>query len=104
MARRRRRKGWSVRTTTGGANASFVQENGTVNPLPDVPDSPEVNKDANNDYYFASVFSTVIDGNGDYEPVGEVRVNEAAAERAFAAEDNDLRYHFNLPATLDLSD
>jgi len=30
--------------------------------------------------------------------------NEEAAERAFAAEDNDLRYHFNLPATLDLSD
>ena len=26
--------------------------------------------------------------------------NEEAAERAFAAADNDLRYHFNLPSTL----
>ena len=88
----------------GGANASFVQENGTVNDLPGVPDSPEVDKEADNDYYFAGVFSTVIDGNGDYEPVGAVRVNEEAAERAFAGEDNELRYHFNLPPSLQPTD
>ena len=88
----------------GGANATFVQENGTANPLPGVPDSPEVNKEADDDYYFAGVFSTVIPGNGDYEPVGEVRVNEEAVERAFAGEDNELRYHFNLPSSLQPTD
>ena len=88
----------------GGANASFVQENGIINPLPGVPDSPEVNKEADNDYYFAGVYSTVIAGNGDYEPVGEVRVHEEAAERAFAGADNDLRYHFNLPSSLQPTD
>jgi len=88
----------------GGANATFVQENGTVNPLPGVPDSPEINKEADDDYYFAGVFSTVIPGNGDYEPVGEVRVNEEAVERAFAGEDNELRYHFNLPSSLQPTD
>lgn len=84
----------------GGPNASFVQENGTANPLPGVPNSPEVDQQADNDYYFAGVYSTVIPGNGTYTPVGEVHVNEEAAERAFAGGDNELRYHFNLPATL----
>ena len=46
----------------------------------------------------------MIDGNGDYEPVGLVEVNEEAAERAFAGIDNDLRYHFNLPDTLKSTD
>jgi len=84
----------------GGPNTSFMQENGTINPLPGNPASPEVNQQADNDYYFAGVYTSVIPGNGDYTPVGEVRVNEEAAERAFAAADNDLRYHFNLPNTL----
>ncbi len=84
----------------GGRNASFVQENGTTNPLPGDPNSPETNQQADNDYYFAGVYTTVIPGNGSYEPVGPVQVNEEAAERAFAGADNDLRYHFNLPATL----
>lgn len=88
----------------GGPNTSFVQENGTINPLPGSPTSPEVNRQADNDYYFAGVYSTVITGNGAYQPVGEVPVNEEAAERAFAAADNDLRYHFNLPGTLKASD
>lgn len=88
----------------GGPNASFVQENGTINPLPGVPNSPEVNQQADNDYYLAGVYSTVIPGNGAYEPVGKVPVNEEAAERAFAGADNDLRYHFNLPASLKPTD
>ena len=46
----------------------------------------------------------MIDGNGDYEPVGLVEVNEEAAERAFAGTDNDLRYHFNLPESLQPTD
>jgi hypothetical protein len=84
----------------GGRNTSFVQENGTTNPLPGNSNSPEVNQQADNDYYFAGVYTTVIPGNGSYVPVGPVQVNEEAAERAFAGADNDLRYHFNLPTTL----
>jgi hypothetical protein len=84
----------------GGPATSFVQENGTTNPLPGVPNSPELDQQADNDYYFAGVYTTVIPANGDYTPVGEVHVNEEAAERAFAGADNDLRYHFNLPANL----
>jgi hypothetical protein len=88
----------------GGSNASFVQENGSINELPGSPNSPEIDREADNDYYFAGVYNTVIEGNGDYEPVGDVRENEEAAERAFAGADNDLRYHFNLPADLKDSD
>jgi hypothetical protein len=84
----------------GGPNASFVQENGVTNPLPGSPASPEVDRQADNDYYFAGSYTTVIPGNGAYAPVGLVPVNEEAAERAFTGGDNDLRYHFNLPNTL----
>jgi hypothetical protein len=49
----------------------------------------------------------VIDGvaaeYGPYEGVGIVPRNEEAAERAFAGGDNDLRYHFNLPSSLNLT-
>lgn len=79
----------------GGPNASFVQEAG-VNPLPGDPNSPELAQMADDDYYLAGVYSTVQDG-GDYIPVGTVENNEEAAERAFAGDDNSLRYHFNLP-------
>lgn len=84
----------------GGPSASFVQENGSINALPGVPNSPETNQQADNDYYFAGIYSSVIAANGAYQPVGDVPNNEEAAERAFAAADNDLRYHFNLPSTL----
>lgn len=84
----------------GGPYASFVQENDVVNPLPGSPNSPEVNQQADNDYYFAGIYSTVIPGNGSYQPVGEVRANEEAAERAFVGAANELRYHCNLPSTL----
>ena len=87
----------------GGENATFVQEAG-VNPLPGNPKNREVAQQADDDYYFAGVYSTVIPGNevnyGAYDPIGIVPRNEEAAERAFAGSDNDLRYHFNLPATL----
>lgn len=88
----------------GGANASFVQENGAINPLPGSPNSPELDQQADNDYYFAGVYTKVIAGNGAYTPVGPVRANEEAAERAFAGGDNDLRYHFNLPGALQPTD
>ena len=87
----------------GGANASFVQEAG-VNDLPGNPASPEVDQEADDDYYFAGVYSELIPGNGEYDPVGEVRENEEAAERAFAGPDNDLRYHFNLPSSVQATD
>jgi len=87
----------------GGPNTSFMQETGS-NDLPGDPASPEVAQQADDDYYWAGVYSTVIDGNGDYEPVGLVEVNEEAAERAFAGTDNDLRYHFNLPSSLQSTD
>ena len=88
----------------GGPDATFVQENGVINPLPGSPNSPEVDQQADNDYYFGGSYTTTIAGNGNYVPVGLVPVNEEAAERAFAGEDNDLRYHFNLPNTLVPSD
>src|SRR5439155_22542153 len=91
--------GWPV-GDGGGANATFVQENGVINDLPGSAFNHEVNQQADNDYYFAGVYTNVIAGNGNYVPVGLVARNEEAAERAFAGADNDLRYHFNLPDTL----
>jgi hypothetical protein len=97
-----RDNGWPV-GNGGGTNATFVQENGSINDLPGNPGSPEVNQQADNDYYFAGIYTNTIPANGDYVPVGIVPRNEEAAERAFAAADNDLRYHFNLPSTLSLT-
>jgi hypothetical protein len=92
----------------GGPNTSFVQENGGINPLPGRPNNPEVNQQGDNDYYFAGEYTTTIDSvvafYGPYTPVGIVLVNEEGAERAFAAADNDLRYHFNLPTSLTPAD
>jgi hypothetical protein len=87
----------------GGEFTSFVQETGT-NALPGNPFSPELDAQADDDYYFAGDYSIVIPNNGEYEPVGTVEFNEEAAERAFAGTDNDLRYHFNLPSTLQQTD
>ena len=97
--------GWPV-GDGGGINASFVQENGTINDLPGNPNNPEIARQSDNDYYFAGVYTKTIAENDwvDYEPVGIVPRNEESAERAFASEDNDLRYHFNLPSTLEPSD
>jgi len=90
--------------TAGGADASFVQENGSINALPGSPTSTTAPQGADNDYYFAGVYTEalqgVIDAYGTYDPVGAVDVDEEAAERAFAGGDLDLRYHFNLPADL----
>ena len=88
----------------GGASANFVQENGAINALPGSPFSTSVSGGADNDYYFAGQYLTVIPANGEYDPVGVVDVDEEAAERAFAGGDLDLRYHFNLPDTLKATD
>ena len=61
---------WRTDLDGGARNASFVQENGVMNPLPGVPNSPEVNQQADNDYYLAGVYEQIIPANGDYTPVG----------------------------------
>jgi hypothetical protein len=95
---------WPLSGTAGGPDANFVQENGEISPLPGSAESTPVARGADNDYYFAGDYSTVLPGNaafyGAYAPIGVVAANENSAERAFAAADNDLRYHFNLPASL----
>jgi hypothetical protein len=94
--------------TGGGPNANFVQENGSVNPLPGSPDSTPVSGGADNDYYFAGVYSIVIpsvtNSYGDYTPVGTVAADEDSAERAFTPGDHEQRYHFNLPTSLKSTD
>jgi hypothetical protein len=84
----------------GGINATFIRENGNTNALPGSNISQELDDRADDDYYFAGNYTNVIVGNGTYTPIGEVRANEEAAERAFAGSDNFLRYHFNLPADI----
>jgi hypothetical protein len=92
----------------GAANANFVQEAGGITPLPGNPANPPINQTADNDYYLAGIYTTpipaVVAELGDYTPVGTVLVHEEAAERAFAGTDNDMRYHFNLPTTLQPTD
>jgi hypothetical protein len=88
----------------GGPNATFVQENGTVNALPGSPASPETDGLSDNDYYFAGSYTSVIASNGAYTPVGPVAANEESVERAFAGGDNSLRYHFNVPPSFGPND
>jgi hypothetical protein len=92
--------GWPLTGTTGGPDANFVQENGVISPLPGSPNSTPTPQGADNDYYFSGTYSTILPGNnafyGPYTPIGAVLANENSAERAFAAADLDLRYHFNL--------
>lgn len=83
----------------GGANATFVQENGAINPLPGNKANAETNGQSDNDYYFAGTYTSVIATNGSYSPVGTVAANEESVERAFAGGDNAMRYHFNVPAS-----
>lgn len=90
--------------TGGGPNANFVQENGRSNALPGNPANPNVDQQADDDYYMAGIFSAVIPENGDYVPVGIVASNEEAAERAFVPSDTIKRYHFNLPSNLQPTD
>jgi hypothetical protein len=82
----------------GGPETIFVQESGT-NDLPGDPENPAEAQQSDDDYYFAGIYTTILDG-GDYEPIGTVDQNEIGAERAFAGSDNALRYHFNLPGTI----
>ena len=66
-----------------------------MNDLPGAPDSGLAPRTSDDDYYFAGVYTTVVDG-GTYTPVGVVATDELGAERAFAGVDNHSRFHFNL--------
>ncbi len=89
---------WPTTGTTGGASTNFLQENGAINALPG-------NKAASdNDYYFSGTYSpplipSVVAAYGTYTPVGAQASDELSTERAFAAGDLALRYHFNVPAS-----
>jgi hypothetical protein len=74
-----------------------------VNDLPGSAYNREVNQQADNDYYLAGAYTNVIAANGDYTPAGWIPRNEEAAERAFVPANDQLRYHFNLPSTLNLT-
>ena len=87
---------WPQDGIGGGPDVDWVQET-AVNELPGAPDSGLAPRTSDDDYYFAGVYTTVVDG-GNYTPVGVVATDELGAERAFAGTDNSLRYHFNLPA------
>src|SRR5882672_635972 len=49
--------GWPLTGTDGGTNANFVQENGAINDLPGSPDSTPDPQGADNDYYFAGIYT-----------------------------------------------
>jgi hypothetical protein len=85
---------WPTDGVGGGPDVDFVQEAGT-NPPPGDPNSPAVNQQADDDYYFAGTYP---------DPIGTVAQDEIAFERAFAGTDNDLRIHFNLPDNLNPGD
>lgn len=84
-------------------NVSGARESG----LQDLPGNPaniggidsDAARDVDDDYYFAGVYNTVVDG-GAYTPVGEVLVNESFYDRALTANDPNMRWHFNLPDTV----
>jgi hypothetical protein len=88
-------------------NVSGVQENGQQ-PLPGNPANtggPSGNpaRDIDDDYYFAGVYTTVVDG-GSYLPVGNVPVSESYYDRAFTGGDPNMRWHFNVPNSVQPTD
>lgn len=88
-------------------NVSGVQENG-IQSLPGNPAntggaSGDPARDVDDDYYFAGVYTTVVDG-GSYTPVGIVGSHEQYYDRAITNGDPNMRWHFNVPATVGASD
>ncbi|MDB4466362.1 hypothetical protein N9077_01510 [bacterium] len=84
-------------------NVSGVRESGEQS-LPGNPAnaggaSGDDNRDIDDDYYFAGVYSTIVDG-GAYTPVGNVPVSESYYDRAFTNGDPNMRWHFNVPESL----
>ncbi|MCX8238043.1 MAG: choice-of-anchor D domain-containing protein [Akkermansiaceae bacterium] len=60
-------------------------------------------RDTDDDFYFAGVYNTVVDG-GDYDPVGIVAANERYYDRALTGGDPNMRWHFNLPESVGRND
>ncbi|MDA7888319.1 PEP-CTERM sorting domain-containing protein [Akkermansiaceae bacterium] len=92
--------------TGGGTQVNFVQEFGPTNTLPGNPANTGgtgATRDIDDDYYFAGLYSTVQDG-GSYSPAGVVGTNEENVERAFTGTDTELRFHFNFPGTVSVTD
>ena len=88
-------------------NVSGVRESGEQflpgNPANAGGASGDDNRDIDDDYYFAGVYSTVVDG-GAYTPVGNVPVSESYYDRAFTGGDRNMRWHFNVPDTVAATD
>jgi hypothetical protein len=88
-------------------NVSGVRETG----LQDLPGNPaniggasgDAERDIDDDYYFAGVYTTAA-GDGVYVPVGVVSENESYYDRALTAGDPNMRWHFNLPDTVTTDD
>ena len=72
----------------------FAQETG-VNALPGNPNNAPVNQQADDDYYFAGIYTNQVDGGPLYTPVGVVAANEQTLERAVINGDSRNRFHFN---------
>ena len=60
-------------------------------------------RDIDDDYYFAGVYNTVVNG-GTYTPVGIVAANERYYDRALTTGDPNMRWHFNVPNTVGPND
>ncbi|MDG2126332.1 MAG: hypothetical protein P8J87_21700 [Verrucomicrobiales bacterium] len=96
----------------GGENVRFIQERDGVTALPGSATNTGGTggaRDVDDDYYFAGVYTTQVDGGAAYSPIGTVASNEENMERAFTngapgAGDRDLRYHFNFPSSVSASD
>ena len=86
-----------------GFFASGAQESGQQ----DLPGNPANRggsgntRDIDDDYYFAGVYTTAA---GDYTPVGNVPVSESYYDRALTNGDPNMRWHFNVPETVEASD
>ena len=87
-------------------NVSGVQETG----LQALPGNPANTggpsggiRDIDDDYYFAGVYTTVVDG-GSYTPVGPVGSHEEYYDRAITNGDPNMRWHFNVPGTVGAAD
>ena len=86
-------------------NVSGVRESGRQ----DLPGNPantggasgNADRDVDDDYYFAGVYTTAA---GDYTPVGTVLASESYYDRAFTGGDPNMRWHFNVPETVGASD
>lgn len=96
----------------GGEDVRFIQERDGVTALPGSATNTGGTggaRDVDDDYYFAGVYTTQVDGGAAYTPIGTVLANEDTMERAFTngapgAGDRDLRYHFNFPGSVSASD